>query len=193
MDIAALVRGSRSFRRFDESRPITMDDLKFLVELARYTPSAKNMQPLQYVLCAGEETNAKLFKCLGWAGYLPHWPGPSEGQRPTGYIVLLHDKDLEPDYTFDQGIVAQTMMLGAASFGFGGCMIASVNRDKVRAMFDIPERFDIPLVLALGTPGEEVVVTDIEDDNVKYWHGEDGRHYVPKRQVEDMIFAKYTK
>ncbi|RKX30582.1 MAG: nitroreductase, partial [Verrucomicrobia bacterium] len=46
-----LVRRSRSIRRFQESRPVSADVLRRLVDCARLVPSAANLQPLRYVLC----------------------------------------------------------------------------------------------------------------------------------------------
>ena len=43
-----LVYQSRSYRAFDESRPITEENMRTLVELARFVPSGMNKQPLRY-------------------------------------------------------------------------------------------------------------------------------------------------
>ena len=59
-----------------------------LVETARLTPSAANRQPFKYRIVCDEEENEKVFRLLGFAGYLKDWDGPSEGEKPTGYIVI---------------------------------------------------------------------------------------------------------
>jgi nitroreductase len=51
-----LIRKTRSFRRFKEDEPIDMDTLRYLVDLARLGGSARNVQPLKYLL-----VNAPLF------------------------------------------------------------------------------------------------------------------------------------
>ena len=50
-----LVLSNRSCRRFDNSRKIQTAELENLVNLARNTASAANMQPLKYVICRDEE------------------------------------------------------------------------------------------------------------------------------------------
>ncbi len=45
-----LVRRTRSFRRFQQDEPVDMDTLKSLVDLARLGGSARNVQPLKYLL-----------------------------------------------------------------------------------------------------------------------------------------------
>jgi nitroreductase len=79
-------------------------------------------------------------------------------------------------------------MLGAVEKGLGGCMIGSVNREKLRKDLDISEHFEILLVLALGKPKESVVLEEVgADGNIKYWRDSDGVHHVPKRSLNDII------
>jgi len=190
-----LIRRNRSVRRFDEAQEAGMDTLRGLVELARLSASAANLQPLKYFLSADRKTNALIFPCLSWAGYLTDWPGPAEGERPAAYIVVLGDTGISKTFGCDHAIAAQSIMLGASERGLGGCMIASIKRDSLRAALNIPERFEILLVLALGRPVEEVVITEVPPDgnigNIRYWRDERGVHYVPKRRIEDIVFERF--
>jgi len=186
---AQLVRKSRSYRRFDEGETVDVATLRDLIDLTRMTPSASNKQPLVYVPVSDPETNAKVFPCLRWAAALEDWDGPAPGERPTGYIVILGDTEIAAKVNWDHGIVAQTMMLGAVSRGFGGCILASIDRDALREALEIPERYRIHLVLALGRPIEQVEVEPMgEDGSVDYWRDEARVHHVPKRSLEDIIF-----
>ena len=47
-----------------------MNILRELVDLARYSPSGGNLQPLKYVLSSDSEKNPLIFQDLGWAAYL---------------------------------------------------------------------------------------------------------------------------
>ncbi|MBN1249830.1 MAG: nitroreductase family protein, partial [Anaerolineae bacterium] len=114
-----LIAKSRSYRRFDESVPVPMETLRKLVGLARLSPSASNKQPLKFRLINDVETNAKVFSCLAWAGYLSDWRGPAEGERPAAYVVIVGDTELSNSFATDEGIMAQSMMLGAVDEGFG--------------------------------------------------------------------------
>ncbi|HEY8391523.1 MAG TPA: nitroreductase family protein [Capillibacterium sp.] len=183
-----LVRKNRSYRRFDESIPITREVLEELVALARWTPSAANRQPLKYLLSWTPERNAAIFPHLRWAGYLADWPGPAAGERPTAYIVMLGDTRISKDFGCDQGIAAQTIMLGAVEAGYGGCIIGAIDRDGLRQALQIPAAFEILLVLALGRPKEEVVLEEMDGTgNIRYWRDARGVHHVPKRPLSDLI------
>lgn len=86
--IKELVKKNRSYRRFYQEKKLTRQQLMELVETARLTPSAANRQPFKYRIVCDEEENEKVFRLLGFAGYLKDWDGPSEGEKPTGYIVI---------------------------------------------------------------------------------------------------------
>jgi nitroreductase len=186
--IAELVCRNRSYRRFRQAEPIALDTLRELVDLGRLSGSARNMQPLRYVLCADAETNAAIFPCLAWAGYLTDWPGPAEGERPAGYIVILVQKGLGQAAAVDEGLAMQSILLGAVERGLGGCILGSVERGKVRIILDIPEEYDILHVIALGVPAETVVLEEVEaNGDIKYWRDAASVHHVPKRRLADVI------
>lgn len=186
--IKDLVRQNRSYRRFDQAAPVTMDTLKELVELAQYSASGSNLQPLKYMLSCDPEKNAQIFPYLAWAGYLTEWPGPDEGERPSAYIIILGDKKIAESFGVDHGIAAQSMLLGAVERGLGGCMIASIRRPGLRQVLDIGDRYDVLLVLALGKPVETVVVDPVgADGSIKYWRDEQAVHHVPKRSLDELI------
>jgi len=188
MDLKTLVRKSRSYRRFDESHSIDGDTLRELVRLAQYSPTGNNMQPLKFWLSNTPEMNQKIFPHLGWAGSLKDWKGPKEGERPTAYIIILGDTDIQATFGVDYGIAAQSMMLGAVEKDLGGCMIASARREGLQEALGIPDQYRILLVLALGKPVERVVTEPVgEDGSIKYYRDEDGIHHVPKRSLEELI------
>lgn len=186
--IKELVTKSRSYRRFYEES-IPYDTLKELIEIARYVPSTVNSQPLKFRPINDKDGNAKVFSTLAWAGLLKEWNGPEEGERPSAYVIILGDLSVGKNKHLDVGITAQTIMLGAAEKGLGGCMFGSIQREKLASLLDIDtERYSVELVLALGKPKEEVRIVDLpENGSTAYYRDENGVHYVPKRSVEDLI------
>jgi len=186
-----LVQKTRSFRRFLESEPIEMETLQHLVELARLGGSARNMQPLKYILVNTATVNAEIFPLLGWAGYLKDWPGPAEGERPAAYIICLLDTRLSPEAECDLGIATQNILLGASEKGLGGCRIATIS-PKLRDLLKLDDHLKILLVVALGRPVETVSLDDSgSDGDIKYWRDEDGVHHVPKRPMQELIVGEY--
>ena len=182
-----LVYKNRSFRRFIQSQRIEYKTLEDLVDLARLSASAANRQPLKFLLFNTITDCDRVFPSLAWAGYLKEWPGPEQEQRPAAYIIILGDTSITESFGVDHGIAAQSIMLGAAEIGLGGCMIASIQKEELRNEFKIPAQYEILLVLALGFPLEKVVLEDIKNDDVKYWRDENGVHHTPTRLLNQVI------
>jgi nitroreductase len=188
MSYAELVKNSRSRRRFYQDVAVESETLRELVELARLTPSARNQQPLRYILSNTPEKNAKIFSCLSWALDLKGWGGPAEGERPSAYIIILGDTEIAKSIGCDHGIAAQTIMLGAVDKGLGGCIMASVKKEQLRELLAIPARYEVLLVVALGKPKEQVIIEPVgKSGDIKYWRDSLGLHHVPKRALDDII------
>ncbi len=186
--IDELIRGARSFRRFDSSVKVERQTLVELVDLARHSPSARNLQPLRYILVTDPSRVTEVFTTLKWAVMLKDWGGPVEGERPPAYIIVLGDTRLTDNFGYDAGIAAQSIMLGARARGLGGCILASVDRRKIRDIFDIPAYYEVLLVLAIGKPAETVVIEPLPPDGCTvYWRDSQGVHHVPKRSLEELI------
>lgn len=188
MNFRETVRKNRSYRRFYQDHEIGYQTLRELVDLARLAPSAANRQPLRYIVSRYKEKNALIFNYLSWAAYLTDWKGPGEGERPSAYIIVLGDMTVSKKVEWDHGIAAQTILLGAASMGLGGCMLASIDREGLRIALTIPVIYEILLVLALGKPKEIVEIDPVgPDGDIRYWRDDKGVHHVPKRDLDDLI------
>jgi len=186
--IRRLIQKNRSYRRFYQNFAVNERTLKELVNLARLSPSAANLQPLKYILSNTPENNSIIFSCLRWAGYLKDWPGPKEGERPSAYIIILGDTKITKSFGCDHGIAGQSILLGAANKGLGGCMVGSIERERLRSALKIPSDFESLLVIALGKPKEKVVIEEIpKGGNIKYWRDNRKIHHVPKRKLEEII------
>jgi len=185
-----LIIKNRTIRRFCQNETIDIDLLRGFVDLARLGPSARNAQPLKYIIVNDAKTNAEVFANLAWAGDLKDWAGPEEGERPAAYIIILGDTAISNNFYVDHGIAAQTIKLAAAEQGLGGCILAAINKTNLRAALKIPEQYEILLVLALGKPKETVVLEKVKDNNVKYWRDDKDVHHVPKRSLDDVILNR---
>jgi nitroreductase len=188
--IRDLVLKNRSYRRFHQEVPIERETLREMVDLARCSASAANRQPLKYIVSCEPEKNARVFKHLAWAASLRDWPGPSEGERPSAYIIVLGDTEISESFGIDPGIAAQSILLGATDRGLGGCMLAAIQKDGLRKDLSIPQRYEILLAIALGKPKEKVMLETVgPDGNTTYWRDKDSVHHVPKRKLDDIIIG----
>lgn len=188
--IRDLIIKNRSYRRFHQYERISVEQLKSWIDLARFSASGMNAQSLKYVLITNQEMCGKIFPLVSWAGYLRDWSGPKDGERPAAYIVMLHDKDISSNYFCDDGIAAQSILLGAVESGFGGCIMASVKRESLRKVLNLEDKYHIIKILALGKPKEKVVLDEMKNGNYKYWRDENEVHHVPKRSLGEIILKE---
>jgi nitroreductase len=91
----------------------------------------------------------------------------------------------------DHGIAAQSILLGATEKGLGGCMVGMVNRKELRKALNIPERYEILLILTIGKPKESYIFEPVDPStgNVRGWWDDQGVRHIPKRNLEDLIIG----
>jgi nitroreductase len=189
MELKQIIEKNRSYRRFYQQERISDEQLRSWVDLARLSASGANKQVIKYLLLNSETDCDKLFPMLGWAGYLKDWAGPENGEQPAAYIVMLADTRIAKQYYCDHGIASQSILLGAVNEGFGGCIVANVQRTKVIEAFHIPDYFEVIQVIALGKPKEVVVIEEVATDgDIRYWRDAQGVHHVPKRSLDEIIW-----
>lgn len=191
MDVHELILRTRSYRRFHENTPVPTSTLRELAELARIAQSPWNRQAVKFLFCNRPEKNAEIFRLLGWASKMPDWPGPSEGERPAAYIIIVGDKEVSESFNFDHVVAGSAMLLGATEHGLGGCLIGAFGQKRLAAVAGLSDRYEPLLVLALGKPNETIVLDPLgPDGNTDYWNDANGVHHVPKRSLDELILGE---
>lgn len=194
MTLKGLLKKNRSYRGFLQTPRLSRDELTRLVALTRLCPSSGNVQPLKYRLICDDETNARVLALTRWAGRMKTPKLPREGMAPTAYIVILHDTSIAPNPTAfykDVGIAALAVLMGAVEMGFGGCMLGGYDAHALSEALALPQHLRPVLLLALGKPGETIVLEDappgfVDADHAYYRDGNDV-HHVWKRTTDELI------
>jgi len=185
-----LVLKNRTYRGYDESFTLSKEELIDLVDHARLMPSGKNQQALKYFLAYEKEVVEQIQPHTKWAGSLRELGLPFEGTRPTNFIIILHDTDINPNVTYTQkdvGIAGAAITLAAAEKGLGCCMIGSYSGTHLKEIMNVPENLVPVFVIALGKPAEEIVLVEAIDGKITYYRDEANVHYVPKRTIEEIV------
>ena len=182
-----LILKNRSTRKYYQDAAVSRETLLELIDLARLSPSGGNRQLLKYYISCEPEKNVLIYNQIGLGG------SPPEGERPSAYIIILNDTKLGTygPMEVDHGIAAQSILLGAVEQELGGCMVGMVNRKELQIILNIPVRYEILLVLAIGKPKEKFVFEPCEPngENTRGWWDEQGVRHIPKRQLEDIIIS----
>ena len=190
MDIEDAIYKRRTIRRFKQE-PIPIEILKKLIDFARVAPMGSNIQSIEFIIVNDLEIREKLFPLVKWAAFLPvKERTPETDKRPTAYIIVLVNTKIKNNADFDVGAAVENILLGAVKFGIGSCWMGSIDRDKIRDLFLIPEHYDIKHVISLGFPDEKSVMESYKD-SFKYWKDNEKVMHVPKRSLDDIIIKIY--
>ena len=186
MRFSELAQETRSIRRFKQNDRLSRENIYTLIDSARLAPNAANLQLLRFSVVASENSCAKIFPALKWAGYLEEWKGPEDGEKPAAYIVIHAPGEEKPYTKMDVGIAAAYIVLSAREAGYGSCIIMSFDCGIIAEAVNTPENYRPQLVIALGVSGEEVILETAVKD-IRYWRDELGRHHVPKLRLLEII------
>ena len=186
MNIYELIIKRRSIRKFKQEKISDKDLIRF-VNAARVAPSMANFQPLEYIIVP--KNLNEIFQCTKWAKYLKNGT-PKTNERPLAYIVILSNENITKNEGYDVGLAIANIIYTALEKGIGSCIIGSLDREKLVRILNIPENYQIKLIIALGYPNQEAKECKIKD-GVKYWLNDKNVMCVPKRDL-DKIMHKET-
>ena len=187
MDVWEAIRRRRSIRRFKQEA-ISKEVLLEVVEAGRCAPSAANRQPVEFVIVNSEERRNEIFAQLAWAAYVQPRRDPPAGKRPVAYIIVLvnTERALANLGKVDAAAAIENILLAAQGEGIGSCWLGSIKREKVREILEIPDKYDIDSVVALGYPDEQPVMEDCKGESIEYYLDDKDVLHVPKRPLRTI-------
>lgn len=177
----------RTIRRFKQKQ-IAKSILKRLINAARLSPSAANLQPLEFVVVANKDICAKVFSQVKWAGYISPLGTPSLEERPVAYIaVLINKTKAQPRYAaYDVGAAVENILLAAWEQGIGCCWMQAIDRARIKRILSLPKDYQLDSVISLGYRAESPAVEQFRG-SVKYWKDKQGTLHVPKRDLKKIF------
>ena len=184
LSLNSLLLKNRSYRGFDSSQRVTLQELQQIAEVCTKIPSAKNQQVLRFKLVAGEDA-PRLQQYTKWGGALPELNLPFPGTEPSAFIIICSTVAENKWVDIDLGIAAQSMLLKAVEMGLNGICIGAFNKNEVTAEFSLP--YEPVLVLAIGKGAENIQLTRVKEGESQTYYRKDGVHFVPKLGLEDLV------
>src|SRR5450756_67743 len=154
MDLAIeAVRKRRSIRRYEET-DVSDEQLRELLEAARYAPSWANKQGWQLMVIRDAETRGKV------AAVIEGNPaGKAIAQAPVLLVVCMDPNASgvqkgKEYYMADAGILMDHIMLEAAEMGLGTVFVGFYDEDGVREVLGVPDEYRIVAMTPLGYPAK---------------------------------------
>ena len=138
------LRAVRSFR----SDPVPQEVVDDVLEVARWSGSASNRQPWELLVVRERDTLRSLASVRGYAGHL--------AGAPLGIVLVMAGERAEQE-TYDEGRLAERIMLAAHAHGVGSSIgwIVGPGRDAARELLGIPKDKVVRTAISLGYPDEE--------------------------------------
>jgi nitroreductase len=192
MKVYEAIEKRRSIRRF-KNKAVPYEALEKCIDAARLAPSGRNQQCCEYIVINDAKVLPGIFEHIGGSAKLPpDKGGPRPEQAPKAYTIVLINKTIESDINrrrvtlVDVGLAAENVMLEAVEQGLGCCPILMFNETDLKLLLEIPDSFDIALVIAMGYPDESPVAEEAKD-SVNIYVDDKGVRHVPKRKLTDII------
>lgn len=179
-----LLRANRSYRGYDTSFKVREDQLRSIIEVATLCPSARNQQVLRFRPVLEAEADVVL-QHIRLGGALPELHLPFAGTEPRAFVVICSTVPDSHYVSVDLGIVAQSMLLRATELGLGGICIGAFDHAEIKQGLGLS--LEPLLVLAIGRPKEHIELRSCSEGDSLTYYREDGIHYVPKINVDDLI------
>ena len=149
MDVFEAVQ-KRKLQRSYLSKPVTRETLEKLLEAARLSPSANNIQPWHFIVVTDAKKRKSLSKGL-YARFLKDVPA---------VIVLCGDEKASPEwYVLDVALAGENMVLAATGEGLGTCWVDCFEESRVKSLLGIPEYMRVVALLAIGYVKEKNSIT----------------------------------
>jgi len=140
-----LLTSRRSIRKFTDE-PVSDDVLSRVLDSIRYAPTARNSQPVYYVVIRDSQSISRLARIRNGAAVI--------GNAPLA-LAVISDPDISPRYIQDGDIAAYHFMLSAWDYGLGTCWIGDMDRPDVKEILQIPVSHYISTVTPVGWPAEK--------------------------------------
>ncbi|AHV95963.1 nitroreductase [Paenibacillus sabinae T27] len=133
-------------------RVVSEEDLLTVLEAARWAPSARNGQPWRFVLAKTEE-QLQTFREL----VLPSnrlWADQAPVLIALASYKLWDDGQPNRFHAFDTAAAWQALALQASLLGLSTRAIASFDQEKARTALNVPDDYEVHLIIALGYKGD---------------------------------------
>jgi nitroreductase len=138
------LRSLRAVREF-QRKPVPDDVVKDILEVARWSGSASNRQFGEVIVVRKPETLQQL---AGLGGYVGHLRNASLA------ILLVMPGEWPEGETFDEGRLAERIMLGGWAHGVGSSIgwFSPEGRKEAKRILGVPAKPVLRTAIALGYP-----------------------------------------
>ncbi|WP_233225922.1 nitroreductase family protein [Amycolatopsis sp. CA-126428] len=156
--IATLMAERWSPRAYDESAAVTPEQVRALLEAARWAPSFGNTQPARYLVgVRGTTTFDDILATLNSGNRA--WAHRAS-LLLIGVMMTTNEKGEVPYAEYGLGLASENLVLQAVELGLIAHQMAGFSPDAVQAAFALPEDAVPKVAIAVGSPAEPDVLAE---------------------------------
>jgi nitroreductase len=144
-EVTDAIRHVRQARQFSP-QAVTDDELREMLEIARWTGSSRNTQPWHFIAISDKDqlqAISRLRTAINWVAGAPL------------AIAIVLDGDAEISEAYDEGRVTERLMIGAHVLGLGSGVAWFGDAEQqagARRILGIPENHTARSVVVVGHP-----------------------------------------
>jgi nitroreductase len=166
-DIMDVIRHRWSPRAFDPAREVSVQDLRIVLEAARWAPSSYNEQPWRFVVAQRRRTPDAFSALLetidpqnrDWAALAPVLALVAASTR------LRRTGETNRSAWYDTGQAVAFLTLQATGLGLAVRQMEGFDHDAARAVCAVPADFEPVVAMAVGYAGDpDLLPTDRQRD-----------------------------
>ena len=156
MEFSKLVKERRSIHFFTDE-PVTDEEISYILEAARWAPSAGNVQPTRYIVVRSEENRLKVWESTSrFEGITPQ---NFIKKAPVHLIVLTNttaykgrQSNLRSDLFCiqDSSAAIMNLLLAVTDIGLGACWVGLFDEDYLKKTFEIPVQYRPVAIIPVG-------------------------------------------
>ncbi|MFX0186619.1 MAG: nitroreductase family protein [Candidatus Hodarchaeota archaeon] len=135
------LKGRRSIRNF-QSKPLSDKDIDMILEAGRWTPSASNVQPWEFIVIKNREILKQISKTGIYGGPLR--------KAPMGIAIVGKKKENPNWYIQDTSLASMNMMLMAWTLNIGMCWMGNMDREFAKELLGLGKDDFLLTILATG-------------------------------------------
>jgi nitroreductase len=140
-EFLAFLKDRRSIRSYLDKK-ISDKEVEMILEAGRWSPSASNKQPWEFLVIRNKEILREISKKAFYGRHI---------KRAPLAIAIVGKIKLNPNYYIqDTSLASMNMMLMAWSLGIGTCWTGALKRDAVKELLGLEENDYLLTILPMG-------------------------------------------
>jgi nitroreductase len=147
MQLLEVIKNRYSCRKFLD-RSIPKELIEKLIDAGRFAPTARNIQPWEFIVITDKENLKKIGAITSPNGSFI---------KDCACCIAVFCQDTK--YYLEDGCAAtENILLTAYDLGLGSCWVAGDKKpyvEEIRKLLSVPDNFRLVSLIALGYPAED--------------------------------------